>query len=196
MAATTIRTSGGGAPSAFDAGLSAFRPNGAIAETTPRYNGRYENGTLLTSGQIFLTAIYLPGNTTVTSITFLSATTALSAGSNQWFGLFDSSRNKLRVTGDDTSTAWSANSAKTLNLSSTFTTTYSGLHYVGICVVATVPSLVAQGASTGAIATLMTNTIAPVLCGLGDGSLTNPASCPNQITALSAAGLHPYAYVS
>ena len=46
----------------------------------------------------------LRGGRTVSSITFMSGSTALSGGSNQWFCLLDSARNVLRKTADDGAT--------------------------------------------------------------------------------------------
>jgi hypothetical protein len=51
---------------------------------------------------------------------------------------------------NDTTTAWAANARKTLALTSTFTTTYSGLYYLGIMVAATtVPTIKGNTAKTG-----------------------------------------------
>lgn len=150
---------------------------GSIASTYDRGLFAGANAAELSTGRLSVYRIFLPKGLTCTSITFRSATTALSVGTNQWFALFDSAGAMLRVTADDTSTAWAANSAKTLNLSSTFVTTYAGLYYVGIMVKATtVPTLeglVLFGNAGGQN---------PKVGGSADTSLTNPASCPNPFT--------------
>lgn len=171
---------------------SYTKPTGSLAQTTIRAPHDGANvAAYLVSGRLSLIAINLAKGQVVTSISFLSATTALSVGSNQWFGIFDSSRVMKKVTGDDTSTAWAANSIKTLNLSSTHTATYTGLHYIGICVVATtVPALRANTNNVNLVG------LAPILSGASDTGLTNPASCPSTATALSANANVPYAYVS
>lgn len=179
------------APQTVD--LRSRGATGSLASTCDRATAVETNlSSVVSSGRLALTRILLPKGLLVTSITWWSMTTALSAGTNQWFGLFDSSRNILRLTGDDTSTAWAANSAKTLNLSSTFTTTYAGWHYVGIMVKGTVPSLAGASATgTGNI-----RAAAPIPTGSSTGSLTDPASCPNPAGAITVLANIPYAEVS
>jgi lysophospholipase L1-like esterase len=164
------------------------RVSGALAETVPRHFPA--SAITLTSGCLHLVAISLPADLTVTSITFVSGA-GLSGLSNQWFGLFNSSRVPLRLTADDTSTAWALNSAKTLNLSSTYTTTTGGLFYLGICVVASGMGTIAAQASTS----IMTG-FAPIISGSSSTGLTNPASCPNPAGSLGATWTIPFAYVS
>lgn len=124
--------------------------SGALYETMDRDLVDEVNTALLSSGRLSLQAIWLPANVTITSISFWSATTAGATLTNQLFGLYDSSLNLLRSSVNDTSTAWAANSRKTLALTSTFTTTYSGLHYLGIMVAATtVPTIKGNTAKTG-----------------------------------------------
>ena len=136
-------------------------------------------------------AIYLPANTVVSSITCVSGATALATATNQWFALYDSALNKLSVSTDDTSTAWAADTAKTLSFATAFTTTYSGLHYIGVMVKATtVPTLAGQ-ATRASITGL-----APKLTGTSTGSLTNPASAPAIAAALTAVAASIYAYTS
>lgn len=168
---------------------SATWPTGALMATTDRY--ALTTTAPLVSGRLHLVAIDLPKGLLITSITFVSSTTALVTGTNQWFGLFDSSRVPLRLTADDTSTAWAATTAKTLTLSSTFTTTYAGLHYIGIMVAAaTVPTL------SGTAGHAHVSALAPILSGASSTGLTTPASCPNPAGAITAGANIPWAYVS
>lgn len=123
---------------------------GALYETVDRDLCDEVNTAALSSGRLSLQAIYLPAGTTINSISFWSATTALATGTNQLFGLYDQNLNLLRSSVNDTSIAWAANSRKTLSLTSAFTTTYSGLYYLGIMVAATtVPTLKGNTAKTG-----------------------------------------------
>lgn len=124
--------------------------DGALYETFDR-NLCYEvNTAVLSTGRLSLQAIYIPAGVTITSISFWSATTAAGTPTNQLFGLYDVNRNLLRSSVNDTTTAWAANSRKTLALTSTFTTTYSGLHYLGLMVAATtVPTIKGNTAKTG-----------------------------------------------
>ena len=121
--------------------------NGAIAETVPAGAG-FGATTGGGSGVAHLHGIYLPKGVTITTISFVSGATAAGTPTNQWFALCDSSRTALRVTANDTTTAWGTSTVKSLNLTSTFTTTYSGLHYLACCVTATtVPTF--RGANAG-----------------------------------------------
>lgn len=124
--------------------------SGALYETFDRNLCDEVNTSLLTSGRLNLQAIYLPAGTVVSSISFWSATTAAGTPTNQLFGLYDSSLNLLRSSANDTTTAWAANTRKTLALTSAFTTTYSGIYYLGIMVTATtVPTIKGNTARTG-----------------------------------------------
>ena len=165
-------------------------PTGALTQTMDR-RFALTNLAALTSAQLFLTSIGLRAGKTYTSVSWLSATTAAGTPLNQWFCLYDSARAKLAVTSDDTTTAWAANSYKTLTLSSTYTATTTGLYYVGICVVATtVPTLRGMAPQSQAVGN------APILCGTSTGSLTDPASAPTTAAAITATGISPYVYMS
>jgi hypothetical protein len=173
------------APWAWDA------PGTAIAQNLLR-DSPASNVAVLTSAQLYLCLIWLPA-CVLTSITWVSATTALGTGANQWFGIFDTTYVPLRLTSDDTTTAWAANTAKTLNLSSTLAITTAGLYYAGIMVKATtVPTLTSRTAASNQAV----QAIAPVRAGTSSGALTNPASCPNPAAAPTATGNIPYVYVS
>jgi hypothetical protein len=168
-------------------------PATAVAETAPRTATTTANLTAPTaSARLFLVSIPIAAGKTCNAITFTSGATAVSAATNQWFALFDSSLAKLAVTADDTSTAWGTSAAKTLNLSAPFVTTYTGLYYVGICVVAsTIPTL------RGVSAAVNDHTgIAPRMCGPSTTGLTDPASCPDPAGAPAASGVIPYAYIT
>jgi hypothetical protein len=177
-------------PAQLDASTLRTSPTGALAVTLDR---RLITGTVvpaLTSGTLRLTAVWLPKGTVVTNLTYLCGTAATTL-TNRWFALFDASRVLLRTTADNTAT-WSAGSALTLALSSTYTVPADGLYYVGICEVATTPTaLRGIASSTGAgIA------IAPILNGDSTAALTNAASTPSTAAAITANGNIPFAYVS
>ena len=167
-------------------------PTAALAQTMDRDNRMANLSSSLTSGTLRLMQIELPAGLTVSSITAMSGTSGATAPTAQWFGLFDSAFAKLRLTADDGSTAWATNVAKTLNLSSAFTTTYAGRHYVGVCVVAgTPPTLIGLETSTQAAVTAV-----PILGGNSTSGLTDPASCPSTVATPTACTQLFYAYVS
>lgn len=166
---------------------SVAAPAGGVYETMPRWICG-TNSTALTSGTVYLTAIWLPKGLTVTSISFLNGATAIVAGTHQQFGLYDSSRARLAVTNDDTSTAWAANSVKTLNLSAPFVTTYAGLYYIGyIVTAATPPTPMSRIGDAGA------NAVPPILVGSADTGVT---ALPANAAALTAIANMIYAYVA
>jgi hypothetical protein len=166
-----------------------LRPTGALFETFPRQGSTGTNVAALVSQTVRMDAIALPSGLTITSISWVSGTTALVTGVHQYFGLYDSSLNLLRATGDDTSTAWAANTVKTLNLTSTYATTTAGLYYLAILVQATtVPTL------TGIVNTSSGHMGSPTI---GGPSSTAQTSLPNPAAAISSvSGNRCYAYVS
>ncbi|MEW1568282.1 right-handed parallel beta-helix repeat-containing protein [Streptomyces sp. NPDC093509] len=127
-----------------------IRPSGRY-ETTSRL--RVGTSNTPTSGTLYLVPIWLPKGTVVSNITFASAATAAVTPTNWWFSLHDSTKKALARTADQTTAAWAANAKKTLAIAQTtagagssYTTTYTGLHYLGVMIKATtVPSLVSEG---------------------------------------------------
>lgn len=176
-------------------------PTGAIAETIPRSGGMTNTSATLTSGQLTLTAIALPAGAKVSNITFVSGTTAETTPQHRWFGLFDSNRNALALTADDTTT-WAANTALTLPVATiasgsatSYTTTTTGLFYVG-CMVAsggTMPTLAAAGSASG---TGVFGT-SPAIAVYSSTAQTTPPAFPFQGTASGTVpGFILYAYLT
>ena len=161
---------------------SLLLPTAVKAASLGRNTGSASGLASLTSGRQSFQLIYLEAGTPVTNLTFSSWTTALAAGTNQWFSLYDINRIKLAVTADDTSAAWNAFTTKTLALSAPYMVTASGLYYAGICVVAsTVPSL------AGGVMPDGYNLAVPINHGhdATNTGLTNPASAPATAAALT-----------
>lgn len=172
---------------------NADLPTAALAETLRR--GTISSITLaaLTSAQLFLIAVPLVKGQLVSNITFLSGSTALNTGTNQWFALYSSARALLGVTSDDGATAWAANATKTLALAVAYTVPSSGLYYLGIMVKATVAVPTLAGI-------LVPNTTAlnipPIVGGNSTAALTNPASAPNPAAVITVSANVPYAYAA
>ena len=109
--------------------------SGALYETFDRDMCNEVNTSVLSTGRLSLQAIWLPSGVTINSISLWSATTAGASLTNQLFGLYDNNLNLLRSSVNDNSSGlWAANSKKTLNLTSAFTTNYSGLYYIGVMI--------------------------------------------------------------
>lgn len=153
---------------------------GALYETFDRDLCDEVISVVLATGRLSLQAIYLPAGTTINSISIWSASTAAGTPTNQIFGLYDINLNLLRSSVNDTTTAWAANSRKTLALTSAFTTTYSGLHYLGIMVTATtVPTLKGNTTKNGG----QLNAALPTMGGSSTSGLTT--ALPATATAIS-----------
>jgi len=172
--------------------LDPLRPSAATVNSASiaRANANADLAAL-TTAQLTFVAVYLQAGVPVNSITAVSGSTAAGTPVNQWFALYDQNLIKLAVTADDTSTAWAANSAKTLAISGAFTPTYTGLHYLGVMVKATtVPTLAGSATRVGVTG------LAPKTAGTSTSGLTNPASAPATAAALTAIAATPYVYTS
>ena len=164
-------------------GFDNWCVTGALYETMDRNTCPEVNTTLLSSGRLSLQAIWLPAGITINSISFWSGTTAGATLTNQLFGLYDNNLNRLATSTNDTSTAWAANARKTLNLTSAFSTTYTGIHYLGIMVAATtVPTM--KGGTARTDGSLSSQ--APSLGGTSNTGLTialpSTATAPAKVT--------------
>lgn len=138
--------------------------NNALAETIDRNLCTETNTTIGTTGQIFCQAIFLRAGTKVSNITFCSATTAAGTPTHYAFGLYNTSGTLLASTADQTTTAWAANTVRSIAVGTPYTVLTTGLYYLAISVVATtVPTIKGNTAAT-------------------DGTLRNTAPALNGIT--------------
>lgn len=103
------------------------------------------NLSALTTQVMLSTALYLEIGDLVTNLTFVSATTGAGTPTNWWFALYSNASTPALIaqTADQTSTAWAANTVKTLALSAPYTVTASGIYYASIMVKATTPPTLA-----------------------------------------------------
>lgn len=88
--------------------------------------------------------IYLHAGDVVTNLSFRSGATAAGTPVNWWFALYSDAATPalLAQSADQTSTAWAANTTKTLALASAYTVPKSGIYWAAIMVKATtVPTL-------------------------------------------------------
>ncbi|EDY47283.1 conserved hypothetical protein [Streptomyces clavuligerus] len=180
---------------------------GTALEAAMRPAGRYETTSRLrcgtssapTSGTLNLVPIWLPQGLLISNIAFTSGGTAASLPLNCWFTLHDASRVALARTADQTTAAWAAHTTKTLAVAQTSagtagscTTTYAGLHYLGVMITATAPpALVGEGSTLlGATAPGLgaTNTLQTTPPNVTGGAFTAAAFTGNAILA--------YAYVT
>lgn len=187
--------------SPFDSGAGsledALRPAGRW-ETTSRIRAGGE--TQPSSGYLYLVPVWLPKGVALSNITFISGNTAAGTPTNCWFTLHDRNRVAVARTGNATTTAWAANTARTLAIAqttagnaTTYTTTYTGLHYLGIMATATtMPSLVAEGRLLAGADT------SPGLGVTNSGQTTPPTVTAGAFTAASfgSAAILAYGYAA
>jgi hypothetical protein len=180
-------------PNSADLSLS-IAPTGATGETFPRRQALSASGALV-SGTLYATLIPLPAGLVVNNITMLTNTTAKTGGSHGWYVLLDSSRVVKAVTTDqtDAATVWGVASTPYTLATNAYTTTYSGLYYVGVMVVAT--GMPTFSCSTNP-ATGITSA-APVMAGTSNTAQTTPPSTGTTMNAITSAGsYHFYGYTS
>jgi hypothetical protein len=131
----------------------------------------------------------------IANLGWVSGTTAGAGLTHQWLGLYNSSRVQLAVTADKTSTAIAASTNYNWPIatiasgaSGTFTTTYAGLHYIGLLVTSstTQPNISAFTTIAGA------NGLAPILAGNSDTAQTTPPAFAHTAGAITAGTIIPY----
>lgn len=116
---------------------------GVLRANMPR-RALTSNASALTTQVMLSTALHLEAGDVVTNLTFVSGATAANTPTNWWFALYDYSATPALIaqTADQTSTAWAANTAKTVALSSAYLVPRSGIYYAAVMVKATaVPTL-------------------------------------------------------
>ncbi|MFM9595767.1 hypothetical protein ACKI1J_24095 [Streptomyces scabiei] len=179
--------SAGAEVSPFDSGFgsleSVLRPSGRY-ETTSRL--RCGTTSTPTSGTLYLVPIWLPKGQVISNLSFVSGGTAAGTPTNYWFTLHNSAKVALARTADQLTAAWAANTVKTLAIAqatagaaSSYTTTYSGTHYLGVMIKATtVPSLISEGAVPDVLAS-----VSPGFGGTDTGLSTPPTVTAGAFTA-------------
>jgi hypothetical protein len=112
----------------FWAGDAAQLPAGGVPSGTLRTNlaDRLSVGgnlSALTTQVMLSVALPLEAGDVVTNLTFVSGDTAAGTPANWWFALYDTAATpaKIAQTADQTSTAWAANTVKTVALSAPYT---------------------------------------------------------------------------
>lgn len=166
--------------------------NGVLAETMPRETCPEVNTVAPTaSGTLFMMAIYLKAGVLVSSISASSATTAAVTPTNYFFALYDGNRNLRAVSANQTTTAWAANTLKTLAMTTPYRVPTSGVYYIGVMMTATTLVTLKGGAAKtgGQLASL-----APVLHGASSAGLTT--AMPDPAAVITGGLVSIYAAVS
>lgn len=148
---------------------------GTIAETIPRELLVETNTTVGATGVLNMMAIYLYAGQLVSNISISSATTAAGTPTNYRFGLYSSGLVKLAESANQTTSAWAANTVKTLAMTTPYRVSASGLYYIGYYMTATtVPTLKGNLGKTGG---QLAGT-APILHGTSSTGLTTALPDP------------------
>jgi hypothetical protein len=169
-------------------------PTGTLAETMPRETCPEVNTAVPTaSGTLFLQAIYLRAGQLVSNIGISSATTAAVTPTNYFFALYSgqpAAPALLAQSANQTTTAWAANTYKTLAMTTPYRVPTSGLYYIGLMMAATTVITTKGGAAkTGG--TLASTT--PPLHGTSTAALTT--ALPNPAAAITGGLVSIYANV-
>ena len=155
--------------------------SGNLGETMDRNLCPEVNTTIGTTGQIFCQAVWLTAGTTVTNISFCSATTGAGTPTHYVFALYDINRNLLASSADQTSTAWAANTLKTLAMGTPYLVPTTGLYYLMLSVVATtVPTIKGGTARTGG----QLGATAPIMAGLSSTTYST-VTAPSTLGAIT-----------
>jgi hypothetical protein len=180
------------APAGYRVG---WRPNAALLENHSR-DRLPGDITALTSGTLYLSGgLIVPKGMKLSSLTFFSGTTALATGTNQWFCLVrHSDATVVAVTSDDTSTAWAANTAKTLTFASAWTPDDDTPVWAGVMVAATTPPSM-LGLDHNAVNAVIKD-ITPKLGATANTGLTTPLAVGTVLGARTTTRQQPYCYVS
>jgi hypothetical protein len=164
---------------------------GTLSETIPRELCPEVNTAVGATGVLFMQAIKLTAGQVINNIIASSATTAAGTPTNYAFGIYDSARNLLANTANQTTTAWAANTVKTIALTAAFRVPTTGVYYIGFYMTATtVLTLKGGTAKTGG----QLAAAAPILNGTSSTGLTT--TLPNPAAAITAGTASIYAAVT
>ncbi len=182
-------------------GSAGVGPANNVGQTMSRAEGSESETIAVSSGDLYLASVNLPVNTVVNNINFVVGSTASSGVSHNWAVLTNSARVPLAISADNTTTDLTANTAASYAIANTaagagtsFTTTYSGIHYMGF-MIATGTTQPTMFGNTGAAATV--NAIAPIAGGLSSTTQTTPTTLPaSAYTAITASASVLYGYLT
>lgn len=95
----------------------------------------------LATGVMTSVPLFLAAGELVTNLTFISGATAAGTPTAWWYALYsmDTTPTLLAQTADQTTTAWAANTVKTLALATAYRVAKTGLYWAAINVTATTP---------------------------------------------------------
>lgn len=109
----------------------------------------------LATGVMTTVPVFLAAGDVITNISARSGATAAGTPTNYWFALYSDAATPalMSQSADQTSTAWAANTTKTLALAAAQTISRTGIYWVGIMVTATTPPTLLGSAAVAPIVT-------------------------------------------
>lgn len=145
-----------------------------------------------TTGTMYVTAIWLPAEMTVSGITFVSGATAESGGSHLFYALY--SRNPVsavctlmaQAADNGGGAAFGANTAFRMALTTAQKLTYSGFYYLAFACTGTTPTLY-NITNTGINANGNIAGMTPILAASADAVTTTAPSTLGALTTVTAA---------
>lgn len=176
-----------------DATRQGAPANTVFAESIPRIAAASDLSALTT--QVMLSVgLPLQAGEVVTSLSFISGDTGATTPTNWWFALYSPAGVLLAQTADQTSTAWAANTVKTVALGTPRLIPTAGLYYAAIMVKATaVPTLVGRALQNAVVAGALGLSVG-VLAQTSGSSLTTTA--PATIATPTTVANIPFAMAS
>lgn len=170
-----------------------LEPAGAIASSIGGRSAAIYQSAPLTSGTVYEVAMPVEAGLCICDAT-LCAVGAQSGGTHAWVGVADSSNTVLTVSADQTTAGYFAADTLVATELDRFMTTYSGLYYLFVCVVATTMPTFASAAAP--VSAALSNA-SPVLCGTSLTGQTTPVTVGSSLGAItSAPGYQLYGHLS
>jgi hypothetical protein len=195
-----MAVSGGSGLTGTNAWLYQYlEPTGVKAASVDGRMSATSTAAALTSATVYEVAMPIEAGISIANLTMVSLT-AEATGTHAWVGIADSTNKVLAVSADQTGAAYfAANSAVTtpvtIDGTKPLVTTYTGLYYVFVCVVAsgTMPTFASAPAFTHAAI----STLTPIVCGSSLTGQSTPVAVGSSLGAITAtAGHQIYAYAS
>jgi hypothetical protein len=135
--------------------------------------------------------IYLVAGQLVSNIGISSATTAAGTPTNYFFALYDGARALRAVSANQTTTAWAANTYKSLAMTTPYRVPTSGLYYIGFMMTAT--SIITTKGNTAKTGGQLAGQV-PILHGTSTTGLTT--AMPDPAAAITVGLVTMYACVT
>ena len=133
-------------------------------------------------------AVLLRAGQSIAALNMYIGSTGISASgaSHYWMALINAvTADRLAVSDDKTTAAWSANTKKSFTLA--YTATADIIVQAGLVVVGAAPTVPCMiGGNWQHLAE------PPALGGITESGLTNPASCPSTLTTITSTGTSPF----